>query len=256
MLRNATMLSMEPTSQPLRPRSSWGVPVAIMVAGLLICGGIVANGYFNRDTTVAQGNNVADNFVIAPITDTDHIRGNPNAEVFLIEYSDMECPYCKRYHSTLKQLMNDFGTDGKLAWVYRHFPLYQGSSSNPPLHPNAGQFAEGAECVASLGGSEAFWKFIDRFYEQIPNANVWTMENGAAIAEAVGIDKDKYLSCINNGTFTSDIEEAYKAALEAGGRGTPYTVLVKKSGGEPLILDGGAIPYPQLKQIIEQFSAQ
>ena len=53
----------------------------------------------------------------------DHIFGNPDAPVKLVEYSDFECPFCKRVHPTLKKIMADYGIDGEVAWVYRHFPL-------------------------------------------------------------------------------------------------------------------------------------
>ena len=75
---------------------------------------------------------------MAPITDSDWIRGGRNAEVSVVEYSDLECPFCKRHDATMKQLISEY--DGKVNWVYRHFPLTQ-------LHPKAPKEAEAAECA-------------------------------------------------------------------------------------------------------------
>lgn len=83
---------------------------------------------------------------------TDAIRGNRNADIALIEYSDYECPFCSRVHPTYQQLMEDYGD--QIMWVYRHFPLES-------IHPNAIPYAVGAECAKEQGGNDAFWDYTD-----------------------------------------------------------------------------------------------
>lgn len=90
------------------------------------------------------------------IKSTDHVRGNRNAKVFLIEYSDFQCPYCKRFHPTAQQVLKNYAED--VAWVYRHYPLDQ-------IHPYARPAAVASECVTEIGGEEAFWKFADAVFE-------------------------------------------------------------------------------------------
>jgi protein-disulfide isomerase len=99
---------------------------------------------------------------MAPVTDKDHIKGDISAPVKIVEYSDLECPFCKRFHTTMQDVVKSY--DGKVAWVFRQFPLAQ-------LHPKAVKEAEAAECVASLGGNAAFWKFIDKVEEVTPGNN-------------------------------------------------------------------------------------
>jgi protein-disulfide isomerase len=88
---------------------------------------------------------------VQEITADDHVLGNPTtAPATIIEYSDIDCPFCKRLHPTLQTLVNE----GKIAWVYRHSPI-------PQLHPDAYNKAVTAECIAKLGGNESFWKYLD-----------------------------------------------------------------------------------------------
>ena len=88
---------------------------------------------------------------VEPVSETDHIRGSLDAKVKIIEYSDLECPFCATLHPTLQQIMEDF--DGDVAWIYRHFPL--------DFHPSARPLAIGSECAAQLGGNDKFWEYID-----------------------------------------------------------------------------------------------
>ncbi len=84
--------------------------------------------------------------------DTDRYQGSKSARLALIEYSDYQCPFCQRVHPTLKQMMKEY--DGKIVWVYRHFPL--------GFHPNAVPLATAAECAGEIGGNDAFWAYSDK----------------------------------------------------------------------------------------------
>ena len=83
---------------------------------------------------------------------TDHIYGNPNAQVTIIEYSDYECPFCKRIHSTLKKVVDE--SNGNVNWIYRHWPLHQHSFEK----------LAASECVAQIKGNDAFWKYSDLLF--------------------------------------------------------------------------------------------
>jgi hypothetical protein len=83
---------------------------------------------------------------------TDHISGNANATVTIIEYSDFECPYCKQFHPTLERIIKE--SNGNVKWIYRHYPLHQHSFS----------MLVAAECVAKLKGEDAFWKYGDLLF--------------------------------------------------------------------------------------------
>ncbi len=174
--------------------------------------------------------------------DRDHIRGNPSAPISLVEYSDFECPFCKRFHLTAKQLVNE--SKGQVKWVYRHFPLDE-------LHPvKARKEAAASECAAEFGGNDAFWKFADRFYELTPSNNRTDIDRVLPqIAREIGLDEKKFESCLASGRHDRRIEEDLQNAYATGGRGTPWSIIVSKSGKMyPL---SGAQPYATVKQLVE-----
>lgn len=96
-----------------------------------------------------------------PLTAKDHLFGNPNADVKIITHTDLECPFCKRFHATMEGVMKEYGQ--KIAWVIRPFPLAQ-------LHDKAPLEAEAAECANELGGNAKFWEYVN-LLEQITPAN-------------------------------------------------------------------------------------
>ncbi len=79
----------------------------------------------------------------------DHVYGDANAPVVVIEYSDLECPYCKAFQTTMKQVVDE--SNGQVAWMYRHWPIHAGSMDK----------LVASECVAKLKGNDAFWKYIE-----------------------------------------------------------------------------------------------
>jgi protein-disulfide isomerase len=180
---------------------------------------------------------------VRPVSEgRDHIRGNPAAPVTLIEYSDFECPFCKRFHATAKRLVEE--SNGQLKWVYRHFPL-------DALHPvKARKEAVASECAAELGGNDAFWRFADRFYELTPSNNKTDIDTVLPqIAGEIGLDKARFASCLASGRHDARVEEDVQNAVASGGRGTPWSIIVSKSGETyPL---SGAQPYAAVKQLVD-----
>ena len=176
----------------------------------------------------------------------DHIVGDPNAPVKLIEFSDFECPFCKAFHGTLKQVMNEYGQTGKVAWIYRHFPL-------DDLHSKARKEAQAAECANEVGGNQAFWDYADRLFEVTPSNDGLDLALLPQIAEDVGLDRAKFEACLvgdeRGGKFADHIEENRQDAAASGGTGTPYTIVVGANGQfYPM---SGAMPYEAIKSIID-----
>ncbi|MEK7607619.1 MAG: thioredoxin domain-containing protein [Patescibacteria group bacterium] len=228
----------EPNQSSLQ---SISIPVAIMVAGALIAGGIYFSGRGNQAAVVNNANTAtvfnANN--IKPISTADHVLGNPKADIVIIEYSDIECPFCKQFHATLHQLMNEYGTQGKLAWVYRHFPV----------HTNSIKEGEAVECAAEIGGNDAFWKYTDKIFEITTSNNGLDLAELPVIAEEIGLDVVRFNACLSSEKYKSKIEKDRADVTAAGAQGTPYSVIFTK--GDRIPLNQGALPYNDMKTIID-----
>ncbi len=213
------------------------LPVSIIIAALLIAGAwIYTAGTKNVDQAI--DNKKMDKEVISNIENVksvsvnDHIRGNPEAKVKIVEFSDLECPFCKVFHETMKQAAREY--DGKVAWIYRHYPLDQ-------LHPvKARKAAVASECAAKLGGNEGFWKYIDRYFEITPSNNQINLNELPKIAAYVGLNVSQFNTCLESGEYDSLIEEQVRDATNSGAQGTPYSVIIAADNSKYEI--NGALP--------------
>lgn len=181
----------------------------------------------------------AGNIQLAPITAQDWVKGKRNAKVSVVEFSDTECPFCKRFHPTMQQLVKEYPNN--VNWVYRHFPLTS-------LHPKAPKEAEATECAGELGGNDGFWKYLDKLFEVTPANNGLDPAQLPQIAQDVGLNRQKFETCLNSGKYAAKVQEHATQAVAAGAQGTPYSVVVKGDQKTPV---SGAVPYEQLKQIVE-----
>jgi protein-disulfide isomerase len=172
----------------------------------------------------------------------DHIYGNPDAVISLIEYSDFECPFCKRFHPIAKEVVASY--DGKVNWVYRHFPL--------AFHnPGAQMQAEASECAAELGGNEAFWKYTDTIYERTTsNGDGFPVDGLVPLAGELGLDGDAFGKCLGERRYTKRVEEDLQEGVRIGIRGTPGNVLLHNESGT-VIPQPGAAPLDTWKQLID-----
>lgn len=221
------------------------LPLAVIVAGVLIAGAIYFGG--STQTPLAQTSNpsntatAAASIDVASVSGSDHVLGDPStAKVTIIEYSDLECPFCKIFHSTLHEIVNEYGN--QVSWVFRQFPIVQ-------LHSKAPNEAAASECVAELGGNDAFWKFIDQVFATTNSNDSLDPSQLPVIAQGVGVDLNAFTTCLSSGKYTTQIQNDVQAAIKAGAQGTPYTVLVTPDGKKVPI--SGAQPIETVKAQID-----
>lgn len=233
-------------------------PIAIIVAGALIAFGLYAGGKKDKDANgqaILGGALSAPKVEIAKVTDNDHIRGNKDAKIVIVEYSDIECPFCKIYHETMKKIHSEYKAD-EVAWVYRHFPLSYGDQV---LHKNAAKEAEATECVNEIGGQDKFWLFIDELYATTKSNDGLDLATLPDLGDKIGVDKEKLKACIDSGKYANKIKESYEAGLKAGALGTPYTVILFNGEEIPLVNEQGqglgALPYDVMTKILDQMLA-
>ena len=176
------------------------------------------------------------------LKEEDHVRGERNARILLIEYSDLECPFCKRFHPTAQQVVDTY--DGQVAWVYRHFPLVQ-------LHSKAPKEAEATECANELGGNEVFGKYLDKLLEVTPANNGLDPAELPKIAALVGLNESKFKTCLDSGKYAQHVQDDLASGTKAGVTGTPGNIILDTKTGKTKLLPG-AYPFDQVKQAIDE----
>ena len=171
--------------------------------------------------------------VVEGISDTDWVRGNRDAAVTIVEFSDIDCPFCNRFHATMNELLAEY--DGKINWVYRDFPL-------DALHPQARDKAIAAECVGKLAGNDAYWTFLDGIF-------VGTAADEIAVeATKLGINAAALAACQEDPEIAAHVAADEAAGAAAGAAGTPYSVILT---GDRTIPVNGAVPAAQLRTLID-----
>jgi protein-disulfide isomerase len=215
-------------------QSNLSVPMAIVVAGIIIAGAI----FFSRsgagttdfgkpgDKPASIANPLANeadaDIALVPPRPDDHILGSPSAPVVLIEYSDLECPFCKVFHETAHKLLDQYGRNNQLAWIYRHFPISS-------IHPKSPKESEAAECAATLGGNGKFWAFIDKIFAVTPSNNNLDPAELSNSAKLIGLDQKKFDDCLAGGKKGQIVNADLEDGNRAGINGTPANFLVLKN---------------------------
>jgi protein-disulfide isomerase len=163
-------------------------------------------------------------------TDDDPAIGPSNAPITLIEFSDFQCPYCRSWHEQVYNRLRQEYPD-KVRIVYRDFPLFS-------IHPDAEPAAEAANCANEQG---KFWEFSDRLF----SGSQLGEQTYLGYANDLGLDLDKFKTCIQSGRFRDEVMGDYQYASSLGVQSTPTFFL----NGLPLV---GAQPYEVFKQVIDK----
>lgn len=163
------------------------------------------------------------------ITNTDHVLGSSKAKVTIVEFSDFQCPFCQRFHPTLKQALAEYKDTVRL--VYRHFPL-------DSIHPQARPAAMAAECAAEQG---KFWEYHDKLFANQDKLNASYYPQ---LAGELRLNTTKFNECLSKNKYQSKIDADYQSGIDAGVQGTPHSLV----NGVPV---SGAVPYEQLKAAID-----
>ncbi len=166
------------------------------------------------------------------LIDDDIIKGDPNAPVTIVEFSDFECPFCARFfEQTLPQIQQNYIDTGKVKFVYRDFPL--------SIHQNAQKSAEAAECAGEQG---KFWEMHDKLFESGVSGGVNSFKQYAA---DLGLNTAEFNDCLDSGKMASEVQKDMDDGAAIGIRGTPGFII---NG----VLVSGAQPYSVFEQVIDQ----
>lgn len=184
-------------------------------------------------SAVAPDTNGPQNITLRAVDEKrDHILGNKNAKVTLVEYADFECPYCQAFNPTVKQVIQKYGKDVRL--VFRHFPL--------SFHAQAMPAAIASECASDQG---KFWEMHDMMFDK----GVISTGSYTEYAKSIGLNTAKFDECVKAQKSVSKIQEDQKDGQAAGLEGTPYTVIIGKDGQK--IPVSGAQPFEAVDAAIQ-----
>lgn len=224
------------------------VPQAIILAGIIIAVAIFFKlpTIGNSTTKVTQNtNNERYNYIweVKP-TETapnDHRLGSSTAQIIITEYSDTECPFCKNFHKTMHQVIDNY--KGEIGWVYKHLPL-------SGLHKYAYNEAVATECVEEQGGNVAFWRYLDAIFETTSSNDGLPPAMLATIAEDIGLNSTAFSKCLIDPNITAQVDADIEEVKTLTDRmGTPFAV-IRKDG---VIVDtiNGALSYAKVIEKIE-----
>lgn len=173
------------------------------------------------------------------------IYGDLNAQFTLVEYSDLECPFCKRFHDTPKQLVDQAG--GRINWEWQHYPLQ--------FHnPAAASAAHAAECVSETAGSKGFWAFLHEWFDR-SQMNGQGFADMELLAREVGARPDDFRACMDSGKYKEKIQKEMDRGTALGVTGTPATVVVDNETGKSVLVKG-AQPPQAILEAMSQLMAQ
>jgi len=164
---------------------------------------------------------------ISAITKNAYIKGSKGADILWIEYSDLECPFCKRLHDSgaISNLAKKYGS--KLALTFKHYPL--------PFHTQAIPGALAAECVGEAGGSDKYFAFIEGIFKK----GTPSQDTIDATVKEIGLDAAKIKSCVDSSKFKSVVDaQMSEGSSKFGVNGTPGNVLINTKTGKYEVVSG------------------
>jgi len=176
--------------------------------------------------------------------DDDPVKGNPDAPITIVEFSDFQCPFCAKFHSTtFPQLEANYIDSGKVKFVYRDFPIQS-------IHPNAVPAAFAAECADEQG---MFWEYHDLVFE---NQKKWQGLSGPIMVDTfeqyameLGLNTSDFNTCFESGKYADEVTKDLQDGASYGITGTPGFFVGNDELGYVKII--GAQPYPVFERLIE-----
>lgn len=201
-------------------------PISIIIGSIIIFVGISMHSgrtIYSNNTTAITPTPTQAGFAEAETTldDDPYIGNKDTAKVAIVEFSDYECPVCKRHFlQTYPDIVKEYVNTGKAIIVFRDFPL--------AMHePNASQQAEAGECVQDLAGTEAYFKYHDIIFNTTTSNKGIDKSKLYDIAVKSGVDKARFTECFDGGRFAEEVKKDVQDGIKAGVQGTPGFIIGK-----------------------------
>lgn len=178
----------------------------------------------------------------------DPILGDKNAKLTLVEFSDYECPFCKKaFNEVLPDLKKNYINTGKVRLIYKDLPL--------PFHQNAAKEAEAAQCAKDQGGDVAYFKYHDQIFTKTSGGGTGiTLDQLPILAKAINLNVAQFQKCLDSGKLKAEVDKDLAEAQKVGAGGTPTWFLGKTTSTDSIegTIIEGAQPFSVFKAAIDQ----
>lgn len=223
----------------IKKSTLWKVGTFVFAALFIVVLIVGSSGNPTGKTVDANNQDPTGGKVVVSIDNDDPVLGNPDARISIVEFSDFECPFCGRvaFDALTDLKSSSYFKDGEVNLVYQHFPLNS-------IHPDAQKAAEASECANNQG---KFWEYHDILFANQQALDTTSLK---AYASQIGLNQEEFDSCLDNGEEKAEVNSDLTAATKAGGRGTPYFVIVNHDSDETTTVSG-AVPWANFESAIK-----
>lgn len=154
-------------------------------------------------------------------------EGPADSKLIAVTFTDFECPFCARFHPSLKQI---FANNPEIKIVYKHFPL--------SFHANAREFASNFECLAKLKGFQAATSYADTLFANAIKDQGITPEAAKSLATSLGISENDLTNCKSDANIKKKIDTDFNEGTQIGVNGTPATVFMNLANNKAVKFNG------------------
>jgi len=180
--------------------------------------------------------------------DDDPVQGDKKAKITMIDFTDYECPFCKRYFDdTFSQIKKEYIDTGKIKYVVRDLPL--------SFHANAHKEAQAAECTREQGGDKVYFKYHDEIFKRTTsNGTGLALDQLSVIANDLGLNGTALQTCLDSDKYKEEVDKDLADAATVGANGTPTFFIGKSTGNS--VIEGikivGAQPFSAFQAEIDK----
>lgn len=229
------------TKETKPPYAHFLLPGAILLGALIVSGTLLyTRGSFGGGKAQINGAGSAkqEEPVEVKLGPNEHMLGSQNAKVTIVEFSDFQCPFCRRFWSdALPQIKKEYLDTGKAKFIYKHYPL--------SFHAGAKPAAEASECA---NDQSKFWEYHDKIFAEQEKQGQGTIQFGKPElkkwAGQIGLNVSQFNQCLDSGKYSKLVDDNFAYGSELGVSGTPTTFI----NGQRLV---GAQPFASFKTIID-----
>ncbi len=181
---------------------------------------LVASYYFEQTKKDPSSTNTEETSNRLALRENDHIAGNREASITIIEYSSVECDSCKKLHTVFKKILQEYPAE--ISWVFRHSPQ--------TIYPKSFREAEALECASQQGGDDAFFRYLDQLFQATHSDNSIDLTILPDIAGSVGLNTEHFAACLQDRRFIQRVNQDLYTGETLGVEIKPHLFILTSRG--------------------------